>query len=626
MLQEGTVLQRDRSVRIWGKGAPGKTVYIRLQHKEWNTKADTAGKWELYIKDLKTGGPFTMEIRQDDEFIHLNEIYVGDLWVCAGQSNMELPVARVKDAYPDILNDCSNPYIRIFTVQEHYDFQEPAKELRGGQWKAAEKRVLEEFSTFSYFFAERLQKNLKIPIGIINVSKGGSPIEAWLDKDSIKDSGELLKESEAYQNDHDIKSFIQKNEEMHKQWYDDVRCKDAGIKNTGWYLNRQQEGWKTIDLPGWFDTEELKGFCGSIWLRKRFDVPPDMEGKAANLWLGTIVDSDETYINGMLVGQTGYQYPPRKYKIPKKILKKENNILMIRVICESGKGRLTPDKEYCLFSGDTRVDLRGNHKNKWEYRIGCRSAPAPVMDFISRKPTGLYNGILAPCMKMTVKGVVWYQGESNDKNAVDYEKRLSSLITLWRKGWGDHSLPFILIQLPAFSIDFEKDDHSWPVIREAQRCVAHKLPQVKMTVNLDLGEWNDLHPLRKKEAAYRAAQAAEAFDYKEERADLGPVPVKLLEEDHKVLVVFEHLRSGITVLGDTIKSVQIKGEDGEYYDARAWVENDMLIAEYPDECKKVCGLRYAWSNAPDGGLLADGRGNLISPFQLTTDIDTTETK
>ena len=617
--QNGMVLQQDKEIKIWGEGKAGAQVRIHFQGQQAAVITGGDGRWELFLNKLRVGGPYIMQVFHGEETLELKDIYVGDVWLCAGQSNMELPIARVKDFYPELSKISREPDIHIFTIPENSVFQGPLEEPAAGKWLEVNEKNIEGFSAFSYFFADYLWRKKKVPVGIINASKGGSPIEAWLGRDALADMPELLTIAGQFCDEEVVAEFIGRNEKEQQEWRERVSALDEGLGELPWYKDISEEGWKTISLPGWFETEELRDFCGSLWLRKKFDIPEEMVGKPADLWLGTIVDSDKTYVNGHMVGETAYQYPPRKYKVPEAVLRKKDNVLTIRVLCERGNGRLTPDKIYRLFSEEGSVELTDN-ENCWEYKIGCSYLPAPEMDFIVRKPTGLYNGMLAPCQKLAVKGIVWYQGESNDRNPGSYEQLLYRLISSWRKKWNEE-LPFILVQLPAFSIDLPEENSGWPIIREAQRQAAHSLPLVKMTVNLDLGEWNDLHPLRKKEAAYRAAEAAMLFEQGDNRPELGPVPVVIKKHEEKISVTFDSAPGGLKPQGSFISDVEVAGDDGIFYEVPAWLEENRLIIECPSEIA-VRELGYAWCNVPRGNLITDEEGHLASPFCIRADFNT----
>lgn len=341
-------------------------------------------------------------------------------------------------------------------------------------------------------------------------------------------------------------------------------------------------------------------------------MPDNMKGATARLWLGTMADSDRTYINGELVGETGYQYPPRKYVIPEGVLKSGENEIVIRLVCDHGEGRMTPEKPYKIFTKDHEIHLEG----PWEYRIGFQCGPAPEMDFLNRKPTGLYNAMVAPCLSYTVKGVLWYQGESNDRSPDTYEDLLRRLILNWRENWKQDTLPFVVAQLPGFSIDLKKDSDSWPKIRYAQSQAA-QLSLVAVTINLDLGEWNDLHPLNKKEVARRMSLAVRAMIYGESVEWNGP---RLRSYE----VIGGCIKLSFKTDGE--KDLIIKGEAGEeafllagadhiFHPTEVHLEGTTvsLWCSEVAEPKVIC---YCYSNAPRKGLLFTQEGLPAAPFRL----------
>ena len=386
------------------------------------------------------------------------------------------------------------------------------------------------------------------------------------------------------------------------------------------------ERWKEISLPGFLKDRGLEDFVGSIWLKREFQVTEELAGTKAKLWLGTMVDSDETWINGVKVGQTPYQYPPRKYEIPEGLLKKGRNEVTVRLICENGHGRLTPDKEYRIFNERGSIELKGS----WKYRIGCRlETPAPEQTFISWMATGLYQGMLHPCQNYTVKGILWYQGESNDKRPDSYGRLLKKMIQSWRIQWRQEHLPFVVAQLPGFSIDLEEDNR-WPKIRQAQK-EAEELPNVAVTVNLDLGEKNDLHPTGKREVAYRMYRAALQTVYKEEVACSGPVPVQIRTsagtgaepgtencESLRVQISFrldpwEREKFLMTQDGMAPGEFELAGEDGVWHPAQAAIQG-LEVELKCSEVQRPVQVRYGWRNAPDRGLLCSPCGFLAAPF------------
>lgn len=621
LFAEGMVLQRSNRTRIWGWCRQGEKAEARLYKDNrvvayGSGIADESGYWEVFLDISKAGYGYVLEIETVDGNIQtIRDVSVGEVWLCSGQSNMELPVARIADRFPEEVADCEDDQLRIFKISEHYEFQKPLEEPLSGEWKKSTKENVMEFSGLTWFYGRFLREAVNTPVGLINVSLGGSPIEAWMGKDSLKEEEDLQEIIRLYASDGVIEQKQRQDEEAAEQWSRKLAKADQGIAEK-WYQRESREKnpegekeWKKIILPGWLEEQGIRDFKGVIWLKKVFDVPEEMAGAMAKLWLGTLVDSDETYVNGRLVGSTAYQYPPRKYEIAEGILKKGKNEVMIRLTCNDGNGRVTPDKPYKIFTSKQSLTLDG----EWKCRIGAAvEEPAPAADFVSWKPSGLYNGMLAPCRRYTIKGFVWYQGESNDKAPQSYEMRLKKLILDWRKEWEQADIPFLVAQLPGFAIDLPTES-GWPLLREAQRR-SMELPNVAMTVNLDLGEWNDLHPLNKKGVAYRLSLAARALAYGEDIQWQGPVPASCEEEKEHLRIFFSGTGAKLlTVDGKEPQEFEASGEDGKFYPVEARIEgNTVLLVNHSSQ--KLIYVRYAWKNCPDRGLLCNEEGLLASPF------------
>jgi sialate O-acetylesterase len=606
LLSDGCVLQQGKNTRIWGKTEAHKGVTVEFQQKTIFTRADETGDWQIMLSLLYPGGPFSLTVRSETgEVIRLQQVYVGEVFVCSGQSNMELPMERLKDQYPEELCRPGEPNIRLYKVREHFDFDGPLLDHRDASWSACSEETIKNFSAVSYFFGRNLLEARNVPVGLINLSLGGTPAEAWMGKEALLSYPRALETLKKFQDKEFVKGHMAENERLQREWHERIDQQDMGYEG-------QWEPWKEIILPGFLKDSGIEDFCGSIWLRRKFHVPDDIKGTTARLWLGTMVDSDRTYINGELVGETGYQYPPRKYVIPEGVLKSGENEIVIRLVCDHGEGRMTPEKPYKIFTKDHEIHLEG----LWEYRIGFQCGPAPEMDFLNRKPTGLYNAMVAPCLPYTVKGVLWYQGESNDRSPDTYEDLLRRLILNWRENWKQDTLPFVVAQLPGFSIDLKKDSDSWPKIRYAQSQAA-QLSLVAVTINLDLGEWNDLHPLNKKEVARRMSLAVRAMIYGESVEWNGP---RLRSYE----VIGGRVKLSFKTDGE--KDLIIKGEAGEeafllagadhiFYPTEVQLEGTTvsLWCSEVAEPKIIC---YCYSNAPRKGLLFTQEGLPAAPFRL----------
>lgn len=606
IFSSGCVLQQGEKTRIWGWSVKDDRITLSFQGKQEKSATDENGRWEAKFRFLNPGGPFYLKVESSTgETIILNEVYVGEVFFCSGQSNMELPMNRVKERYPEEFLVGPRPEIRIFKVEEDCDFHDPLTDHKKASWKGVTPDTIGDISAVSYFFGQFLYEDLGVPLGLLNVSLGGAPIEAFMGRELFVHDKEALKIIEASQSDEEVKKQQRSNAAAQEAWHDSLEKNDIG-----WKLSDSL--WKKIQVPVLFRDTELAGFCGTVWLRKKFILNADMAEREGWIFLGTMVDSDKTYINRVLVGETGYQYPPRKYRIPKGLLKSGENEIRIRLVCDHGAGRITPGKRYKVLVDEQEISLEG----EWEYQVGCDSCPAPFMEFITRRPTGLYNAMVAPCIPYTVKGVLWYQGESNDNSPDTYQELLKKLILFFRKQWNQQRLPFLVAQLPGFSIDLDLKGEAWPKIREAQ-AKAEMLPDVAVTINLDIGESNDLHPLNKKEVARRMALAAKGMIYGADTVYKGPRPQNWKVLEKAVMVEFDtgDGRDLIVSNGDGGEAFALAGENGRFYPAKGTVKGSQVILE-SSQVEMPVYLRYAFDNAPDKGLLFNHQELPAAPFCL----------
>ncbi len=622
LISDGMVLRQGRTANIWGYASPGERIAVRFLGE--NTEAVTGidGKWIARLYDLKPGGPYEMLITcESGEEIRLKDILIGEVWVCSGQSNMELPISRVADRYPQVREDEGNKNIRVFKINEKYSFHGPLKELESGHWQAAAKSTIMDFSALAYFFAQYLYQAASIPVGIINASLGGSPAQAWMSEEMLEDFLEYKEDITACKNDDFITAQLSRNETLSEEWCNYLEGQDEGLGREGqpWYHPQlRDEDWQEITLPGFFAEAGLKDFTGSLWFRKKIYLSEDTEGKQATLLLGTIVDSDEVYINGILVGSTPYQYPPRKYTVPEGILRAGENTLTVRVVCDTGNGRFTPGKRYALITEREEISLEG----LWKYRVGGVCGKRPETVFISWKPTGLYNGMLAPCLDYTITGALWYQGESNTGSPDNYQELFQKLIGGWRRNWKQGDFPFLFVQLPNFSIDIPAGDMGWQKIREAQR-QALKLPNTAMVVSIDLGEDNDIHPTKKKEIAYRLSLCARALAGLEELEYSGPQVMEAVQKGEEIVLTFSHAQAGLVVQSGSLNpgNFLIAGKNKQYQKAEAVISGNQVILRWQNSkgetmVQRPEYVRYAYSGSTEEALLYNREGLPASPFEV----------
>jgi sialate O-acetylesterase len=409
---------------------------------------------------------------------------------------------------------------------------------------------------------------------------------------------------------------IQREEsENVKAWYEKLNKSDEGYKDPKmpWYRPEVDvSGWSVMKVPGYWADGDLGQVNGVVWFRKDVNLSPDMAGKSARLNLGRIVDADSVFINGTYVGSVSYQYPPRRYDIPENILKEGNNTIIVRLISNSGRGGFVPDKPYELVVESNTIDLKGS----WHYRLGAKMDPTPGQTFIRWKPTGLYNGMIAPLTNYSIKGVIWYQGESNTDRPLEYDSLFPAMITNWRDKWNQGDFPFIYVQLHNFMESYGYPTESnWALTRDAQ-LHALSLPNTAMAVAIDLGEWNDIHPLNKKDVAKRLALAAQKTAYNQQNiVSSGPIYQSMRIENDSIIITFSDIGNGLIIKGGgELKYFAIAEHDRKFVWANAKISGDKVIV-WSEKVKMPVAARYAWADNPDGANLYNSEGLPASPFR-----------
>ncbi|SHE44809.1 sialate O-acetylesterase [Chryseobacterium takakiae] len=604
LVSDGMILQRNQVLKIWGYADAGEKVNVKFLNKTYSATADNQGNWNIMLPELKAGGPFVMTIND----ITLKDILIGDVWVASGQSNMELPMRRLKPLYGDEMKTVNNQNIRFFTVPQKYNFKASQNDLDGGKWESANPQTIQNFSGVAYFFAKNLYERNKIPVGIIHTSLGGSPVQAWMDANSLKSYPEYLQEAEKWKNDDLIKSTESGEQALSRAWYTELDQSDIGLNQHWENFDLDDSSWKTMNVPGSWEDQE-GSFEGSVWLRKEITLSKDEAGKAAFLNLGRIKDADVTYINGVKVGNVTYEYPPRWYDIPAGILKEGKNIIAVRITNGSGKGQFIADKPYYLEIGGQKIDLTGS----WKYKIGAKMEKmAPGQTFIRWKPTGLYNSMINPLINYKVKGFLWYQGESNTGKPKEYGDLLTTMINDWRSKWNEKDAPFLIVQLANFmEAKNQPVESNWAELRDQQRKVSLTVPQTGLAVIIDAGEWNDIHPLDKKTVGDRLAlQALKIGDKKEIVAD-GPVYQSMKVEGNKIRLSFNKGTDDFAPVSE-LKGFAIKGKDGNYQWAKAKIQGKNIVV-WNDGVNDPVSVRYDWADNPDGNL-KNKSGLPASPF------------
>ena len=621
----GMVLQRDDTIKIWGWAKQGEKVTVHFMNKSYKTTTGNNGKWIVKLAPMDAGGPYTMEIRGNNKII-LNDILIGDVWVCSGQSNMTHYLGRHAERYAKEIAEANFPEIRQFFVTDNAILTGPADDIPGLKWVAADPHTVLDFTVIGYFFALKLYEKYHVPMGIINTCVGGTPIEAWVSEEGFKEFPDILKTIEqnkdtAYVNERSRQAF-----QSMKERGEHSRSIDKGMEDPiKWYDPACKPlNWKRINIPGYWEDQGVRNLDGVVWYRRVIDVPKSMTGVEAVVKLGRIVNADEFYINGQMVGNTTYEYPQRVYKIGADVLKPGKNLFVVRVTNNGGKGGFVPDKPYFLLAAGDTIDLKGD----WYYKVGQvnqrrrRDSNSPPMVFpvsAQNSPTGLYNGMIAPYINYAVRGFLWYQGESNAENPDAYKKLLPAIIKDWRNHWQLGNLTFLIAQLPNYmDVNYSPEESNWAEIREIQLETALNTPNTGIGINIDLGEWNDIHPGNKKPVGERLALQAMKISYGEKDIiSSGPIRKSARLEGNKIVISFNDVGSGlVSGNGEELSHFAIAGEDGKYEWAHAEIRNNEVVV-WNNYIEKPISVRYAWADNPDFANLYNKEGLPASPFQIS---------
>jgi len=622
ILGDNMVLQQGMKVRIWGSANAGEHVTVTFDKKSVNTVADAQGRWQVWIGPLKAGGPSELTVNT----LTIKNVLVGEVWLCSGQSNMEWPLINTINGAETVAR-AMNPEIRLFRV-EHQTSATPLSDVQG-HWVVTTPEDAANFSAVGYFFGRELYQHLKIPIGLIDSSWGGTPAEAWTTNEALTSSPDLKPILDRYQSS--LNALPQaKDAYAHAlaQWEEKNLYLDAGNKGEALgYADpaASTTGWSRMDLPKQFETAGLL-IDGAVWFRKEIELPASWAGKALVLKLTPIDDQDVTYFNGTKIGATGRETPnsymvPRRYVVPGSLVKSGRNVIAVRVFDSAGEGGFSRGGAMSLGpngDGDSQaISLRG----EWVYKVeralepkhpdwGTRPEAVGVSN--QNNPSVLYNAMIAPLVPFSIRGVIWYQGESNAGRAYQYRTLFPLMIRSWRSAWG-REFPFYFVQLANWHANkAEPDESDWAELREAQTMTLRE-PQTGMAVTIDIGDENDIHPRNKLDVGRRLAAWALADTYGQKVIPSGPLFEHFRIDGDEIRIRFKHGVGLRTSDGGPLKGFAIAGEDRRFVWADARIDGDTVIVSSPKVVKPVA-VRYGWADNPIANLY-NKAGLPASPFR-----------
>lgn len=621
------VLQQNSDVAIWGWANPNAKITLSTSwdKKTYQITADASGNWKTNVSTPVAS--FTKQtiiiLAPKRQKIILENILIGEVWICSGQSNMEMPLAgwgKVNNFEEEIAN-ANFPNIRLLQV-ERATSKEPLNDVKvaSGQWQECSPATVALFSSVGYFFGRDLFQKLNVPIGLIHTSWGGTVAEAWISKKSLStmpDFDNVLKQIDLLpQNKEERNKYFEQEKE---KWEADVIAKDFGFINGNAVVAQtsfNDGDWKSMFLPEAWEKQALPDFDGIVWFRKTIDIPSGFAEKELVLRLAQIDDNDITYFNGVKIGQTEGWDKLREYKIPAHLAKAGKAIITVRVHDNGEGGGFHGDKEDMFLAPNANLNSKLDISGNWKYKTAIDSKEIkPLLNLADENPnvpTHLFNAMLKPLIPFTIKGAIWYQGESNASRAKQYQDLFPLMINDWRTHWG-YNFPFYYVQLANYKEkSAQPTDADWARLREAQSKTL-ALENTGMAVTVDIGDALDIHPKNKQDVGYRLALIAQNQTYNLANPYSGPQFESYKIEGYKIRIKFRHTNGGLKANGNKLEGFSIAGVDHKFYWGQATIDGDEVVVQSPLVTFPLA-VRYAWADNPTCNLY-NGAGLPASPFR-----------
>ncbi|MDO4171388.1 MAG: sialate O-acetylesterase [Prevotellaceae bacterium] len=609
LFQSGMVLQRQQPLPVWGTAQPGEEVTVTFRGKKYSCTADNAGNWRVVLPKQKPGGPFVLQAGDKT----ITDVMVGDVWICSGQSNVDTNIERVYPQYAKDIDAYSNEKIRLFRVQTTPKATRQ-DDVPAAAWKPLTKENAWSFTALGYFLAQRMYEQTGVPQGVIQSSLGGSPIQAWLDIDSLRNFPATYYNDFLLNTDPQYVEYQEKaNKRANDVWFEAMNSSDPGL---GKYekADYDDSAWPEYSQydNGKWARHEGRPIIGSVWLRQHVRVDAVHAGQPATLNLGTLHDMDYTFVNGKQVGVTYYQYPPRRYKIPAGLLREGDNVIAMRIVCKTGMVNFYKDKPHeMVFEDGTRIGT----SLTWRTNKGSLMMTGPLGGTLNvqNQASMLYNGMIHPLAPYAVSGVVWYQGESNTGRPQEYGPMLRKLIGGWRALWQREDMPFCVVQLANYMEPTDGPQESgWAALREQQRLVCAEDPNAALAVAIDLGEAADIHPLRKRELAERCAMAFSDYLLSDKKRPLSPMPLQAKAEQGRIVITMDQTLQP----QEKLMEFELHSAGGKFRNVKATTDGNRVIVPLEANDKAPFTIRYAWKNNPARVNLYNQRSLPASPFQI----------
>ena len=613
IFSDNMVLQRNKTIPVWGWANANEKITVQFDHQTKKTKADKNGKWMVKLDNESAGGPYQLIVKGKNT-ITINDVLVGEVWICSGQSNMEMPIegwGQINN-YQEEISNANYPMIRHFKVPNQVS-SIPLTDVSGGSWQICSPATAGDFSAVAYFFGRELYNKLKVPIGLLNTSWGGTIVETWTSRKAFENSDEF-RNMIADMPSLKLGSLAKaRTAETRKRVEALQGSLDATNASTWKDLNTDDSNWPQMELPNLWESQQIGDMDGIVWFRKTINISAEDAGKTATLFLSMIDDNDITYVIGVKVGSTDGYNAKREYTIAANILKEGKNVIAVRVEDTGGGGGIYGDSaDMKLTSGNDVMALSG----RWSFKVE-KIAGGSVSIGPNSYPTLLFNAMVNPLIPFAMEGVIWYQGESNAGRAYQYSKAFPLMINDWRSRWGEGDFPFYFVQLASFNAanGNSKNGSSWAELRESQTKTL-SLPNTGMAVTTDIGNPTNIHPKDKQDVGKRLAAIAFHNVYGENNVYSGPMYQSMKINGNKITISFTHTGSGLMVKDKYgyLTGFEIAGANKKFHYAKAYMDGSDVVV-YSDDVPDPVAVRYGWADDAGEANLFNKEGFPASPFR-----------
>lgn len=607
LFSDGMVLQRNKPIPVWGFADANEKIEVHFKQQIQKITADKNGKWMLKLSAEKAGGPFELIIIGKNK-ISIKNVLVGEVWICSGQSNMEFQVFKTKNAKEEIA-DSNYPMIRHFGVAQDLGGK-PKDDLKAGKWEVSSKETVGNFTAVGYYFAKKIYAELKIPIGIINTSWGGTNVETWTSREAFQNSPDF-KAMIADVPTLNVDSISKLYAKQMKERVERIQGTPVSLENENTFkeLTFNDTSWGELYTPSLWENQPLGDLDGVVWMRKTITLSAEDIKNKAILSLSKIDDEDITYVNGIEVGKNSQYDLKRVYEIPANILKEGKNVIAVRIVDNSGGGGIYGEAtDLKLTLGNKNIPLDGN----WKFKVVVVKTSLSPNSY----PSLLYNAMVNPLVPYGIQGVLWYQGEANVWRAKEYKKSFPLLIQDWRTKFKQGDFPFYFVQLSTFN---EQNGNSkvgsrWAELREAQSETL-KVPNTGMAVTTDIGNAKDIHPTNKQDVGLRLAAIALNNIYGKKQVYSGPVYKSQEVKGNQIILTFDSIGSGLlTPNNDELKGFEIAGVDKVFHSAKAKIKDNKIIVS-SDQVQNPIAVHYGWADDDSEINLFNKEKFPASPFR-----------